>query len=164
MSTRRTIAAAVLCTAVIAQSACGTLLHPERKGQAQTNRLDASVVILDGIGLFFFFIPGLVAFAVDFGNNTIYLPDDESASAGDAITLKLADRDAALDGAAVRRTAIEGPAMPEATVRRSALGRAIAFDAPLDAATIETVIERELAVAGVIGDDRLEVRSAGAAR
>jgi hypothetical protein len=29
---------------------------------------------LDGIGLLFFLIPGVIAFAVDFSNGTIYLP------------------------------------------------------------------------------------------
>lgn|GEM_PF-299227 len=52
---------------------CGTLLYPERRGQP-AGRLDWRVVLLDGIGLFFFFIPGVIAFAVDFLNGTIYLP------------------------------------------------------------------------------------------
>lgn len=52
---------------------CGTLLYPERRGQVG-GRLDTGVVILDGIGLLFVLIPGIIAFAVDFGNGTIYLP------------------------------------------------------------------------------------------
>ncbi len=54
-------------------SGCGTLLYPERKGQTG-GRLDVGVVILDAIGLLFFLIPGIVAFAVDFNHGTIYLP------------------------------------------------------------------------------------------
>ena len=54
-------------------TACGTILHPERKGQ-RDGRLDAGVVVLDAIGLLFFIIPGVIAFAVDFSNGTIYLP------------------------------------------------------------------------------------------
>ncbi|GGF75240.1 hypothetical protein [Alteromonas lipolytica] len=54
-------------------TACGTILHPERKGQTD-GRLDTSVVLLDALGLLFFFVPGVVAFAVDFSNGTIYLP------------------------------------------------------------------------------------------
>ncbi|WP_437231015.1 hypothetical protein SH661x_002262 [Planctomicrobium sp. SH661] len=63
------------CQVVIssALSGCGTLLYPERRGQA-AGRLDWKVVALDGIGLLFFFIPGVIAFAVDFLNGTIYLP------------------------------------------------------------------------------------------
>ena len=55
-------------------TACGTILHPERKGQT-SGRLDAGVVLLDALGLLFFFVPGVIAFAVDFSNGTIYLPD-----------------------------------------------------------------------------------------
>ena len=55
-------------------TACGTILYPERKGQT-SGRLDAGVVLLDAVGLLFFFVPGVIAFAVDFSNGTIYLPD-----------------------------------------------------------------------------------------
>lgn len=52
---------------------CGTLLYPERKGQ-RDGRIDVGVAVLDGIGLLFFLIPGIIAYAVDFSNGTIYLP------------------------------------------------------------------------------------------
>ena len=62
------------CAALAAGSAgCGTILHPERRGQPAGD-LDWGIVALDAIGLFFFFIPGVIAFAVDFSNGTIYLP------------------------------------------------------------------------------------------
>jgi hypothetical protein len=48
-------------------------MYPERKGQ-KSGRVDAGVAILDGIGLLLFIIPGIIAFAVDFNNGTIYLP------------------------------------------------------------------------------------------
>src|SRR5579859_5544804 len=54
-------------------TACGTLMHPERKGQ-RGGDIDVGVAILDGIGLLFFLIPGIIAYAVDFSNGTIYLP------------------------------------------------------------------------------------------
>ena len=53
---------------------CGTIFYPERRGQ-KAGHLDAGVAILDAIGLLFFIIPGVFAFAVDFSNGTIYLPD-----------------------------------------------------------------------------------------
>ena len=62
---------------------CGTLLYPERKGQG-SGRLDPSIVMLDGIGLLLFLVPGIIAFAVDFGNDTIYLPGSR-ADASDVI-------------------------------------------------------------------------------
>ncbi len=59
---------------MIAQLAgCGTIIHPERKGQ-KDGRIDPGIAVLDGIGLLFFIIPGVIAFAVDFSNGTIYLP------------------------------------------------------------------------------------------
>jgi hypothetical protein len=62
------------CAAMaIGSAGCGTILHPERRGQP-AGELDWGIVALDAIGLFFFFIPGVIAFAVDFSNGTIYLP------------------------------------------------------------------------------------------
>jgi hypothetical protein len=52
---------------------CGTIMYPERKGQ-KDGRIDAGVAVLDGLGLLLFLIPGIIAFAVDFNNGTIYLP------------------------------------------------------------------------------------------
>lgn len=52
---------------------CGTLLYPERRGQ-KGGRLDTAVIILDGLGLLLFLVPGIVAFAVDFSTGAIYLP------------------------------------------------------------------------------------------
>ena len=58
---------------------CGTLIYPERRGQ-KAGRLDVGVVLLDTIGLFFFIIPGLVAFGVDLSTGAIYLPDEKGAA------------------------------------------------------------------------------------
>lgn len=70
-------------------SACGTLLYPERRGQP-SGPLDWKVVALNGIGLLFFFVPGVIAFAVDFINGTIYLPPGQhygSAGSGEPAPL-----------------------------------------------------------------------------
>ncbi len=50
------------------------------RGQA-AGPLDWKIVALDAVGLLFFFVPGVVAFAVDFSNGTIYLPTEEYGSA-----------------------------------------------------------------------------------
>ena len=42
----------------------------------EAEALDAGVAVLDGIGLLFGIIPGVIAFAVDFSNGTIYLPEE----------------------------------------------------------------------------------------
>ena len=52
---------------------CGTIMYPERKGQS-LGKIDPAVAILDGLGLLLFLVPGVIAFAVDFSNGTIYLP------------------------------------------------------------------------------------------
>jgi hypothetical protein len=54
-------------------SACGYFLHPERRGHTG-GRIDAGIAVLDGVGLLFFLIPGIIAFAVDFSSGCIYLP------------------------------------------------------------------------------------------
>ncbi len=67
---------------VIQLSACGTIFYPERKGLSG-GRLDPAVVVLDGLGLIFFLIPGLVALGVDFYNGTIYLPGTQTTQLSD---------------------------------------------------------------------------------
>ena len=73
----------LLITNVLTTTACGTLLYPERSGQLGT-RIDPAVAILNGIGVLFYVIPGLVAFAIDFSNGTIYLPDGRKLRANSA--------------------------------------------------------------------------------
>ncbi len=58
---------------VIQLLGCGYLLHPERRGQ-RGGSIDPGIAVLDGVGLLFFIIPGLIAFAVDFTSGTIYYP------------------------------------------------------------------------------------------
>ncbi len=64
---------------VVQTTGCGTLMYPERRGQ-KGGHVDAGIAVLDGIGLFFFLIPGIVAYAVDFSNGTIYLPPTTRSS------------------------------------------------------------------------------------
>lgn len=64
-----------ICLVFTAQlMGCGTLMYPERRGQ-RAGSVDAGVAILDALGLLFGIIPGVIAFAVDFSNGTIYLPE-----------------------------------------------------------------------------------------
>jgi hypothetical protein len=70
----------LVCAVLIVQLAgCGTLMYPERKGQ-KSGKIDTGVAILDGLGLLLFIIPGIIAFAVDFNNGTIYLPGTSRGS------------------------------------------------------------------------------------
>ena len=71
---------ALICTVLVFQLVgCGTIMYPERKGQ-KSGKIDAGVAVLDGIGLLFFLIPGVIAYAVDFSNGTIYLPGTSRSS------------------------------------------------------------------------------------
>jgi hypothetical protein len=72
----------------IQTASCGTVLYPERRGQP-AGRIDPGVVALDAVGLLIFFVPGIVAFAVDFSNGTIYLPPERTAFSGTANNLHL---------------------------------------------------------------------------
>jgi hypothetical protein len=58
------------------------ILHPERRNQPPRGGLDWSIVALDAIGLLLFFIPGVIAFAVDFTTGAIYLPPPGYGDAG----------------------------------------------------------------------------------
>lgn len=60
---------------------CGTLIYPERRGQ-KAGRLDVGIVLLDTIGLLFFLIPGIIAFAIDFSTGAIYLPAGSAKADG----------------------------------------------------------------------------------
>ncbi|WP_084397213.1 hypothetical protein [Henriciella aquimarina] len=84
-SRRRLLALAGTTALVAPLGGCGTILYPERRGQTG-GRIDPSVAILDGIGLLLFIVPGLIAFAVDFGSGAIYLPGGSRADAGDELT------------------------------------------------------------------------------
>lgn len=81
MKIAKTFQALIAGVLAVQLAGCGTLMHPERKGQ-QGGRLDAGIVILDALGLLFFIIPGVIAFAVDFSNGTIYLPPGATGSLG----------------------------------------------------------------------------------
>jgi|GEM_PF-623415 len=76
---KRGLAVSCLFTLVMNLTACGYFLYPERKGQTG-GRVDPVVVILNGAGLLFGILPGVVAFAVDFTNGTIYLPAGGSSA------------------------------------------------------------------------------------
>ncbi|SES17529.1 polyribonucleotide nucleotidyltransferase [Halopseudomonas bauzanensis] len=72
----KALASVLLTTTLVSQlTACGSIFYPERRGQI-SGEIDPGVAILNGIGLLFYVIPGLVAFAVDFATGAIYFPDE----------------------------------------------------------------------------------------
>lgn len=66
-------ASLALVAALLNTAACGYLIYPERQG-SRGDRVDGTVVALDAIGLLFFILPGVIAFAVDFSTGCIYMP------------------------------------------------------------------------------------------
>ena len=96
---RRLGIAAAMAVTLVGTSACGVILYPERKGQVD-GRIDPAVAVLDGIGLLFFIVPGVIAFAVDFATGAIYLPGSASNTTLDLdeaelVKLKNGEMDAA---------------------------------------------------------------------
>jgi hypothetical protein len=61
---------------------CGMIIHPERRNQPTGGSMDWSIFALDAAGLLLFFIPGVIAFAVDFSTGAIYLPPNQYGSTG----------------------------------------------------------------------------------
>jgi len=75
----RWLKGASVATLVVSLTGCGTIFYPERKGQI-SGEIDIKVAAANGVGLLFFLVPGVIAYAVDFSNGTIYLPGTHSAS------------------------------------------------------------------------------------
>lgn len=74
--TSRLLCALLAATLIVQSVSCGTILYPERIGQPR-GPIDPTVVALDTAGLLLFFVPGVIAFGVDFYNGTIYMPPEE---------------------------------------------------------------------------------------
>jgi hypothetical protein len=81
---RRALAGLVMGAAITVLVGCGTVFHPERKGQ-MSGRIDPVVAIANGVGLLFFIVPGVIAYAVDFSNGTIYLPGTHDHASVDTL-------------------------------------------------------------------------------
>jgi hypothetical protein len=79
---RRLRLRALLCAAPLVHlCGCGTLISPNRHGQARGGQMDPAVVVMDGVLLLLFIVPGLVAFVIDFHTGAIYLPKGRNAFA-----------------------------------------------------------------------------------
>ncbi len=75
----KVVAVSLSLTMITQLTACGTIFYPERKG-TKSGSIDPVIAIADAVGLLFFFIPGIIAFAVDFMTGAIYLPGGKRAS------------------------------------------------------------------------------------
>jgi hypothetical protein len=83
---RRALTGLVLGVSITALVGCGTVFHPERKGQ-MSGRIDPVIAIANGVGLLFFIVPGVIAYAVDFSNGTIYLPGTQDSASVETLQI-----------------------------------------------------------------------------
>lgn len=132
---RRVMNGLVLGVTITAMTGCGTLFHPERKGQ-MGGRIDPVVAIANGVGLLFFIIPGVIAYAVDFSNGTIYLPSGHSSAGVETLPMdknmqvaelerllsEKSGKPVSLDDELVRVEAVESLDEAIALVRMSGIG------------------------------------------
>ncbi|WP_067097336.1 hypothetical protein [Marinomonas atlantica] len=93
-------------------AACGTLIYPERKGQVD-GKLDLGVVALDALGLLLWFIPGVVAFGVDFATGAIYLPGGGVAQLSEDQMKSMTLPDGQLDQEALKGWLVENSFLDE---------------------------------------------------
>lgn len=81
----------LLSVCLLVQLGCGTVFYPERRGQ-RAGAIDIKIAVADGIGLLFFVIPGVIAYAVDFSTGAIYLPGGRRSSiAGEGVIVVRTD-------------------------------------------------------------------------
>lgn len=80
-----------------ASGGCGVFLYPGRMNAPRSNQIDWKVAALDGLGLILFFVPGVIAFAVDFYTGAIYLPAGHTNGGHTASRAELKRRDVPRD-------------------------------------------------------------------
>ena len=74
----RLVGGVLVATLLTQLTACGSIFYPDRRGQID-GKIDPVVAALDAVGLLFYIIPGLIAFAVDFATGAIYLEPGKTA-------------------------------------------------------------------------------------
>ncbi len=82
LSRRRFLSTSSVALLSASASGCGTFFYPERVGQQRggIQDVDWTVAGMDAVGLVFFFVPGAIAFAVDFYNGTLFYPPGQYGS------------------------------------------------------------------------------------
>jgi hypothetical protein len=87
-------------------AACGTILYPERRGQI-SGQIDPAIAGMNAIGLLFFIIPGLIAFAIDFSTGAIYLPGGKRAQIDPQLLQQTVNSDGSIDRAHLQRLLLQ---------------------------------------------------------
>lgn len=132
-SPTRFVAIALLSTAL----ACGTIVYPERRGMEGGERIDPVVVLMDGVLLLAFVVPGVVAFGVDFATGAIYersgsasswairhdgAPVEISAAAARALELRVPPAEPRMHTAAIWWETHDGARIPTRAVHSPGVG------------------------------------------
>jgi len=76
---RKGVIVTLLICLLTAFSSCAFFLYPERRGNS-AGRVDAPILVADCALLIFFFVPGVIALAVDFASGAIYVAAGQSHS------------------------------------------------------------------------------------
>ena len=77
MRTKSRVIVGVVAATLLAQlTACGSIFYPDRRGQIE-GKIDPVIAGANAIGILFYVIPGLIAFAIDFATGAIYLPNNQ---------------------------------------------------------------------------------------
>lgn len=97
----RFIAGVLAVTLLTQLSACGSIFYPDRRGQIE-GRIDPGIAIANAVGLLFYVIPGLLAFAIDFATGAIYLPDGHTAQLDPQQLKQVVDADGKIDQGALK--------------------------------------------------------------
>ena len=74
---KRTVISFLLFAFLFTATGCGYILKPERRTEKLSNTTDTTTIIYDGLWLFCFIVPGVVALAVDATEETWYYTEAE---------------------------------------------------------------------------------------
>ncbi|MCW1938333.1 polyribonucleotide nucleotidyltransferase [uncultured Pseudomonas sp.] len=97
----RVIAGVVAATLLTQLTACGSIFYPDRRGQIE-GKIDPAIAVANAVGLLFYVIPGLIAFAVDFATGAIYLPEGQTVQVDPQQLQKLIGEDGKVDQYALK--------------------------------------------------------------
>ena len=75
--------------------------YPDRRGQIE-GQIDPLIAGANAIGILFYVIPGLIAFAVDFATGAIYLPQGQTAQVDPQQLKQLIGEDGKVDQYALK--------------------------------------------------------------
>ncbi|ROM91690.1 polyribonucleotide nucleotidyltransferase [Pseudomonas brassicacearum] len=113
----RLIGGVLVATLLTQVTACGSIFYPDRRGQID-GKIDPAIAALDAVGLLFYIIPGLIAFAIDFTTGAIYFEPGKTAQVAPEKLRQAIDADGKVDNHKLQ------------AILESELGRSFPLDDP----------------------------------